>query len=66
MKKKEEKAESRVATFPAAIPPTESAIKFSGDGGARLTLDVGEANMGAFVPVLAMRGKRLMVTITEA
>lgn len=52
-------------TFPATIPPTENAIKVHGEGGARLILDIAETNMGAFLPALAMRGKRLSVKLTE-
>ena len=50
-------------TFPAAIPPSETAIKVHGEGGARLQLDISEADLTAFLPALAMRGWRLSVTI---
>lgn len=49
--------------FSASIPAIDSAIKFHGDAGARLMLDVAENNMGAFVRILTMRGKRLRVKI---
>lgn len=50
-------------TFTATIPPTESAIKIHGDGGARIMLDVAESCMGAFMPMLVMRGKIFRVTV---
>ena len=52
-------------TFLATIPPTENAIRIHGEGGARLTLDIAENNMGAFLMVLPLRGKRLVVTLAE-
>ena len=52
-------------SFPATIPPMETAIKIHGEGGARLQLDIAEADLGAFVQALPMRGKRLIVTLTE-
>ena len=54
---------SRKVTFPATIPMTETAIKIHGEGGARLQLDISETNLGAFLPALVMRGKRLVVTL---
>jgi hypothetical protein len=54
---------NRKVTFPATIPLTETAIKIHGEGGARLQLDIAEANLGAFLPALVMRGKRLVVTL---
>ena len=53
-------------TFPATIPPTETAIKIHGEGGARMILDIAESDLGAFLPALVMRGKRLRVTMEEA
>jgi hypothetical protein len=53
-------------TFPATIPPTETAIKIHGEGGARMIIDIAESDLGAFLPALAMRGKRLRVTLEEA
>ena len=52
-------------TFPATIPPTATAIKIHGEGGARIQLDVAESDLGAFLPALVMGGKRLNVTFTE-
>ena len=57
---------SRSVTFPATIPPIETAIKVHGDGGARMILDIAESDLGAFLPAFAMRGKRLDVTLEEA
>ena len=47
--------------FPATIPHLETAIKFHGEGGARIQLDVAESDLGKFLPVLAYRSKRLLV-----
>lgn len=58
-------ADGRSVTFPASIPPTETAIKIHGEGGARLQLDIAESDMGAFLPVLPLRGKMLVVTLSE-
>ena len=52
-------------SFPATIPPMETAIKIHGEGGARLQLDIAESDMGAFLPALVMRMKRLKVTLEE-
>ena len=49
-------------TFTASIPPTETAIKIHGDGGARVILDIPEKNLGAFLPALPYRGKIIKVT----
>jgi hypothetical protein len=43
----------------------ETAIKIHGEGGARLILDIAESDLGAFVPALALRQRRLTVTLTE-
>lgn len=50
-------------TFPATIPPTETAIKIHGDGGARMILDIAESELAQFLPALVFRGCRLLVTI---
>jgi len=52
-------------TFPAVIPPMETAIKIHGEGGARIMLDVAESDLGAFLPAVAFRGKRLTVTFAK-
>lgn len=57
--------EPKTVTFLAAIPPSETAIKVHGEGGARLQLDISEADLQAFLPALAMRGRRLSVTLTS-
>jgi hypothetical protein len=44
----------------------ETAIKIHGEGGARIQLDVAEADLSGFLPALVMRGKRLLVTFMEA
>lgn len=56
----------RKCTFPATIPPTETAIKIHGDGGARIILDVAESDLVTFLPAVAFRGMRINVTFTEA
>ena len=47
--------EPKPVTFPATIPPSETAIKVHGEGGARLQLDISEDDLQAFLPALAMR-----------
>jgi hypothetical protein len=56
----------RKVTFVASIPPTETAIKIHGDGGARMILDVAESDLGGFLPALVMRGHVLKVTLEMA
>ena len=56
---------TKTATFPATIPPMETAIKIHGEGGARLILDIAESDLGAFLSALPMRGKRLRVTLED-
>ena len=53
-------------TFRASIPPMETAIKIHGEGGARVQLDIAEADLAGFLPALVMRGKVLMVTFEES
>ncbi len=50
------------ATFDASIPPIMTGIKTGGDG-MRLQLDIPENQMGEGAKLLAMRGKRLRVTV---
>lgn len=64
--KHEKPNEIRRVSFPATIPPTETAIKIHGEGGARLILDIAESDLGAFLMALPMRGKRLVVSLEEA
>jgi len=52
-------------SFRASIPPTETAIKVHGEGGARMQLDISEQDLGSFLPALVMRGKVLRVTLEE-
>jgi hypothetical protein len=52
-------------TFQASIPPTEQAIKIHGDGGARIVLDIAEANLAAFLPALPYRGQQILVTFRQ-
>ena len=52
-------------SFRASIPPTETAIKIHGEGGARMLLDIAEDDLQGFLPALAMRGKTLRVTLEE-
>lgn len=52
-------------TFHAQISPTNTAIHYPGDCGARFSLDVAEIHLGEFAPILAFRNKRLVVTIKE-
>jgi hypothetical protein len=56
----------RRVTFPATIPPTETAIKIHGDGGARIILDVAESDLVKFLPAVAFRGQQIKVTFEEA
>jgi hypothetical protein len=56
---------TKKTSFPATIPPIETAIKIHGDGGARLILDIAESDLAVFLPAMTMRGKRLIVTLEE-
>ena len=60
--KKPEKRQS--VTFPATIPPMETAIKIHGEGGARIMLDVAESDLGAFLPAVQFRGVQISVTFS--
>lgn len=53
----------RTVTFRATIPPTETAIKIHGDGGARMILDIAESDLSGFLPAVVMRGRQLTVTL---
>jgi hypothetical protein len=50
------------ATFAASIPPIMSGLKMGGDG-CRIQFDVPESDIGEAVKLVAMRGKRLKVTV---
>lgn len=54
---------SEVATFTATLPPIMSALRFSGDGGCRIMLDVPESEMGEAVKLLMWRQVPLRVTV---
>lgn len=49
-------------TFDASIPPIMSGIKTGGDG-ARVQFDIPESDMLAVLALIAMKGKRLEVTV---
>lgn len=56
-----------MVTFAATIPLLQSAIQVSGEGGARIKLDVPDECMDAVVALMGMRGEVLTVTVqTEA
>jgi hypothetical protein len=50
-------------TFLASIAPLQSAINIASDGGARVKLDIPEAEMDAVVKLLGMREQVLRVTV---
>lgn len=56
----------RSVTFRATIPPTETAIKIHGEGGARVMLDISESDLAGFLPALVMRLHQLNVTFAIA
>ena len=52
-------------TFRATIPVKAAAIDIHGETGARLTLEIADSDMGDFLPIVLLRGKRLRVTVGE-
>ncbi len=44
----------------------ETAIKIHGDGGARVQIDIAESDLGAFLPAVVFRGRRMAVTFQDA
>lgn len=50
------------AVMCAFIPPLQSAIRTGGDG-MRVTLEIPETDIGEAAKLIAMRGKRLRVTV---
>lgn len=52
-------------TFRASIPAKAAAIDVHGETGARLTLEIADSDMGDFLPIVLLRGKRLRVTVAE-
>ena len=57
--------QTRRVTFRATIPIKAAAIDIHGETGARLTLEVADSEMGNFLPIVLLRGKRLCVTVAE-
>ena len=53
-----------IAKFRASIPPIMSGIKTGGDG-MRVQFDIPEVDIGEGAKLIAMRGKRLIVTVEE-
>ena len=51
-----------VAKFRASIPPIMSGIKTGGDG-MRVQFDIPEVDIGEGAKLIAMRGRRLVVTV---
>ena len=51
--------------FRATIPVKAAAIDIHGETGARLTLEIADSDMGDFLPIVLLRGKRLRVTVAE-
>lgn len=49
--------------FTASIPTAATAIRFHGEGGARLILDIPANQEADFLPILAMRETALEVTL---
>ena len=55
--------ESTPIVLLASLPPLQSAITISGDGGARIKLDVPESEMDAVMRLAGLRGVVFRVTI---
>jgi hypothetical protein len=55
----------RAVEFRATIPVKAAAIDIHGETGARLTLEIADSDMGDFLPIVLLRGKRLRVTVAE-
>jgi hypothetical protein len=55
-----------IAEFSCIIPPIQSAVKVSGDGSARIQLDVAESELAEIVKLAAFgRDRVLRVTVRE-
>ena len=52
------------AEFVCQLAPVESAIKFAGDEGARIMLDISEAYKAEAIKLVTMNGKTLKCVIT--
>ena len=57
--------QSKAVVFRATIPVKAAAIDIHGETGARLTLEIADSDMGDFLPIVLLRGKRLRVTVAE-
>jgi hypothetical protein len=51
------------AVFRASLPPILSAIRFSGDGGMRVQLDIPETDLGEATKLLLWKGTVLRITV---
>lgn len=49
--------------FRAVFPSTQSALRFHGDGGLRIQLDIPESEVSGTVALLAWRQRVLVVTV---
>lgn len=54
---------SQSATFLATIPPILSALKVSGDGGARIQFDVSDTDLAEALRILLWRDQVLEITV---
>lgn len=52
--------------FLASIPPLQSALQISGDGGGRLKLDFDDSQTEAVLALLGWRGQLIEVTVRLA
>jgi len=56
-----------MAIWTGSISPTGSALKTGGpDGGARVSFDIPEDGMAAYLELVLMRGKPLIISVCEA
>ena len=51
------------AVFRASLPPILSALRFSGDGGMRVQLDIPETDLGEATKLLLWKGTVLRITV---
>ena len=49
--------------FAASIPPVQSWMQVSGDGGARIKLDVADADLPQVLKLVLLRGQPLRVRV---
>jgi len=52
-------------TFTAVFPAIQAAIRFHGEGGMRITLDIDESQVGEAAALLMWRGKVMKITVEE-